>query len=81
MTDEGKIKTFKNLVKERYIITKNTSTSYEEAGNLTPIERKYFIEFLEEESKQVKDAIEKRKQAIEAKKANNNPNHNSTVRR
>lgn len=72
---------FKQLTKERYLITKNTSTSYEEAGNLTPIEMSYILEFLAEESKQNEEALKRSKKQRERAKTNNNPNLPTTIRR
>ena len=55
-------KRFKEIVRERYFISKKCHTSYNEVGEITPYERKYLIEFIIEE-------IEKEKQALEEKKA------------
>lgn len=68
LSDEDKAKKFKNLIKERYIITKNTNTSYMDAGEMIPIERKYIIEFLEAESKQMQEELNKKKQQLENKR-------------
>ena len=53
---------FKNIVKERYFISKRCNTSYTDVGLMTPLEREYIMDFIIEE-------IEKEDQAIkEAKK-------------
>jgi hypothetical protein len=52
---------FKEIVRERYLISKNTSTSYNEVGQLTPKEREYIIEFIADEIKRSKDLIEQQK--------------------
>ena len=54
------------IAKERYIISKHLNTSYVDLGKITPVERKYLLEFLmqdaEEENKLRNDAINKAKQ-------------------
>ncbi len=50
---------YKRLVKEAYYITKNTSTSYNEVLDMTPIERKYMLDFLTEEFTKNQEALEK----------------------
>lgn len=53
---------FKQIVKERYLISKNINTSYNDIGKLTPIERKYILEFIADEIKRENEAFEKAKQ-------------------
>lgn len=53
---------YKEIVKERYLISKNINTSYNEIGKITPVERKYLIEFLAEEIKKSKELAEQAKQ-------------------
>lgn len=53
---------FKEIVKERYLISKNMNTSYNEVGKITPIERSYLIEFIADEVKRSNEIIEQRKQ-------------------
>jgi hypothetical protein len=55
---------YKEIVKERYLISKNINTSYNEVGKITPVERKYLIEFLAEEIKKSKELAEQAKQKI-----------------
>ena len=52
---------YKELVKERYIITKHTNTSYNETADITPLERRYIFEFIMEELKKQKEAFDKLK--------------------
>lgn len=52
---------YKEIVKERYLISKNMNTSYNDLGKITPLERRYLLEFLADEVKQTKEAIEKQK--------------------
>ena len=49
---------YKNLVKERYLVSKYTNTSYADTGNISPLERQYIFEF-------VTDELERQKQAYE----------------
>ena len=37
---------FRDIVKERYYITKHTHTSYSDIGQMTPLERKYILELI-----------------------------------
>lgn len=53
---------FKEIVRERYLISKNMNTSYNEVGKITPIERSYLIEFIADEVKRSNEIIEQRKQ-------------------
>lgn len=50
---------FKELVRERYWISKNINTSYGDTGQLTPIEREYLLEFITDEMKKQKDFVDK----------------------
>lgn len=52
---------YKEIVRERYLISKNMNTSYNEIGKITPLERRYIMEFLVDEVKQTKEAIERQK--------------------
>ena len=60
MTSDGELyapQRFKTLIKERYLIAKHCNTSYLDVGNITPIERKYLISFIEEEHKRTQELI------------------------
>ena len=64
MTDDGKPYgpwRYKQIVRESYIITKNTNTSYSDVLDMTPIEREYLIEFLAEDFKKQQEQIEQSK--------------------
>ncbi len=50
---------FKEIAKERYLISKFINTSYNDVGQLTPIEREYLIEFAADDKKRTEDAFEK----------------------
>lgn len=52
-------KTYKELVKERYLVTKHTNTSYNDTAHITPLERKYIFEFITDELQKQKEAYEK----------------------
>lgn len=51
---------YKELVKERYLISKAMNTSYNDIGKITPLERQYIIEFIIEERKKEEELIKKR---------------------
>lgn len=52
---------YKELVKERYYISKCCNTSYNEVGDITPTERRYLLEMIVEELQKQKEAIDKAK--------------------
>jgi len=58
---------FKNIVQERYFISKKCNTSYLDVGYMTPLERKYVLGFILEEIEKEKEELEKEK----AKQKNN----------
>lgn len=58
---------YKEIVKERYIISKNLNTSYTDIGKITPRERSYLIEFIADEIKRSKELAEKRKKEFKTK--------------
>ena len=64
---DGKIKPygpirFKQIVQERYLISKNINTSYNDTGKITPTERRYLLEFMAEEAEKTKKYIEEKRQ-------------------
>lgn len=61
---------YKQIAKECYLITKNTSTSYNEVLGLTPTDRQYLIEFLVEEAKEQEEMWKKKKAEREANRKN-----------
>lgn len=70
MTEDGKPYgpfRYKEIVKERYIISKYCNTSYTDLANVTPTERNYLLEFATEECDKAKEIAEE----IKNKKANN----------
>lgn len=61
LTSDGKPygpERLKEIVKERYIITKHTNTSYTDTSSITPYERRLLIDFIIEDLEQEKKAIE-----------------------
>ena len=70
MTEDGKPYgpfRYKEIVKERYIISKYCNTSYTDLANVTPTERNYLLEFATEACDNAKEIAEEMKN----KKANN----------
>ena len=49
---------YKEIVKERYLISKHIHTSYEELGRVTPLERRYLLQFITESAKAEKEYID-----------------------
>lgn len=71
MTKDGKPAApirFKDIVKERYLISRNMNTSYNDLGEITPTERYYLLEFINEELEMKKKAIQEQKQKMSKKK-------------
>ena len=70
MINEGAEATsrFKQLTKERYLVSKHTNTSYTDTGAITPVERQYILEFIMDEFQRQKEAYEKIKQESESKR-------------
>jgi hypothetical protein len=52
---------FKEIVRERYLISKHCNTSYKDLDNISPAERSMLLEFIYEELKKQQDAIEEAK--------------------
>lgn len=57
---------FKEIVRECYLISKNTNTSYTDVLNMTPLERKFVIDLLIEETNKTREALEKARAEREA---------------
>lgn len=65
MTSDGKPfgpYRYKQIVKECYLISKNSNTSYTDVMKITPQERNYILEFIEGEAKRNQELMEKSKQ-------------------
>ena len=52
---------YKQIVKECYVLTRKLHTSYTDLLKISPTERQYLIEFLQEEIKAQNDMIKKAK--------------------
>ena len=71
MTSDGKPfgpTRFKEISKERYLISKHTNTSYSDTNNITPLERQYILEFITDDLQRQKDAYDKYRQEHEGRK-------------
>ena len=61
LTSDGKPyapERLKQLVKERYYIAKNCNTSYTDTGKMSFLERKYLLEFIQEEMEYRKNILD-----------------------
>ena len=71
LTEEGRPfgpSRYREIAKERYLISKHTNTSYEDTSNITPLERGYLLEFLVEDMQRQKDMYDKARADAEAKR-------------
>lgn len=59
---------YKSIVKERYLISKNLNTSYKDIGDITPLEREYLLQFIDEDLKRTKDMLDKQMEESKAKR-------------
>ena len=53
---------YRSLVTERYVISSNINTSYEDVGKMTPTERHIILQMLKARADKLKEDAEKRKQ-------------------
>ena len=67
-TNETVQQRYKDIVRERYIISKHTNTSYGDTLTMSPIEREYVLEFIMEELQTQKRIIDEAKAKADAKK-------------
>lgn len=51
---------YKEICRERYLISKHSSTSYNDTKDITPTERKYLIEFILEDLKAQQKIIDEK---------------------
>lgn len=71
MTEDGKPygpSRYKEIARERYLISKHTNTSYDDTSNITPLERGYLLEFLVEDMQRQKDMYDKAQADAESKR-------------
>ena len=52
---------YQQIVKESYIISKNSNTSYNDVLKMTPTEREAILSYISEEFKKTQDMIDKSK--------------------
>ena len=52
---------YKDIVHQRYLISKHTNTSYMDTLKITPIERQYIFQFITDELVKQKEAYDKLK--------------------
>lgn len=67
LTSDGKPygpQRFRDIVKERYLISKYCNTSYKDLDNVSPMERAFLLEF-------IYDELQKEREAYEEAKRNN----------
>jgi hypothetical protein len=73
LTSEGKPygpERYKEIVRERYLISKYSNTSYSDLDNITPLERRYLLVFIKDELQQQHDAVEQQKSDMEMRRKN-----------
>lgn len=71
MTEDGKPygpSRYKEIARERYLISKHTNTSYDDTSNITPLERGYLLEFLVEDMQRQKDLYDKAQADAESRR-------------
>ena len=71
MTEDGKPfgpSRYKEIARERYLISKHTNTSYDDTSNITPLERGYLLEFLVEDMQRQKDMYDKAQADAESRR-------------
>lgn len=61
---------YKEIVRERFWISKLTNTSYKDTQDITPIERSLLIEFIIEDLERQKRLYDKARDEAEARKNN-----------
>lgn len=64
LTSDGKPfgqEKFKEIVQERYLISKHTNTSYADTKDITPTERSLLLNFVVKDLEKQRDLIEKQK--------------------
>lgn len=66
-SDSDTQKRYKDIARERYLISKHTNTSFNDTQYMLPIEREYVLEFVMEE-------LQKQKELMDAAKEKANKN-------
>lgn len=57
---------YKEIARECYLVSKHTNTPYSDTKDITPIERRYILEFITEDLQRQKDAYERARQESQA---------------
>ena len=71
MTEDGKPygpSRYKEIARDRYLISKHTNTSYDDTSNITPLERGYILQFLIEDMERQKALYDKAQSDIDARR-------------
>ena len=58
-------KRLRDLVQERYLISRHINTSYNDVGSITPLERTYLLQFIKEEKEKEKEIREQHAQELQ----------------
>lgn len=68
-TDNGESaqKRYKDIVMERYVISKHTNTTYCDSEGITPTERQLILSFIEEDLRRQNEMYEKVKSQMDRK--------------
>ena len=69
LTDNGEFaqKRFRDIVMERYVISKHTNTTYCDSEKITPTERRMILGFIEEDLRKQNEMYEKAKAQADKK--------------
>ncbi len=59
---------YKDIARERYMISKHTHTSYSDTLQITPLERRYLLEFITEDLQRQKEMYDKARAEAQNKK-------------
>lgn len=68
MTSDGRLYAplrFKQIVEERYQISKHINTSYTDTGSISPTERNYLLEFIKRDLEHEQELINKKTQELQ----------------
>jgi AAA15 family ATPase/GTPase len=67
-TNSSPTQRYKDIARERYLISKHTNTSYVDTSKLSPIEREYMLEFIVEDLQRQKEIMDEAKAKADRKK-------------
>ena len=71
LTSDGKLYAplrYRQIVEERYQISKHTNTSYTDLANITPTERTYLLEFIKRDLEHEQEIIRKKAEELKVNK-------------